>query len=144
MVFRFLRRLWIALVVLAVAGVGGFTVSRIHGVFGAAQPAPYADTATGLAAPSNPKRVTYEVFGAPGTVADINYIDGSAGQHRVDGVRLPWSVQLTAASQDVMGDIVAQGNSSRIGCRITVDGEVKAERISTEVSAYTFCLLKPA
>ena len=30
-----------------------------------------------------------------------------------------------------MGNIVAQGDSDSIGCRIVVDGEVKAERIST-------------
>lgn len=39
---------------------------------------------------------------------------------------------------------MAQGNSNSIGCRIIVDGEVKAERISNEVNAYTFCLLKAA
>jgi hypothetical protein len=39
---------------------------------------------------------------------------------------------------------MAQGDSNSIGCRITVDGEVKAERISNEVNAYTFCLLKAA
>jgi len=37
---------------------------------------------------------------------------------------------------------VAQGNSSTIGCRITVDGELKDERTSTGVNAQTFCLVK--
>jgi hypothetical protein len=39
---------------------------------------------------------------------------------------------------------VAQGDTASIGCRITVDGEVKAEKITHEVSAFTFCLLKAA
>jgi hypothetical protein len=43
-----------------------------------------------------------------------------------------------------MGNIVAQGNSNTIGCRITVDGVVKAERISHEVDAFTYCVLKGA
>ena len=43
-----------------------------------------------------------------------------------------------------MGNLVAQGNSNTIGCRITVDGVVKAERISNEVNAYTYCLVKSA
>ncbi|AMC40451.1 membrane protein MmpS4 [Mycobacterium tuberculosis] len=43
-----------------------------------------------------------------------------------------------------MGNIVAQGNSDSIGCRITVDGKVRAERVSNEVNAYTYCLVKSA
>ena len=41
-------------------------------------------------------------------------------------------------------NIVAQGDSDRIGCRIVVDGVVKAETISHEVTAFTFCRLKAA
>jgi hypothetical protein len=43
-----------------------------------------------------------------------------------------------------MGNIVAQGNGNTIGCRITVDDVVKAERISHEVDAFTYCVLKGA
>jgi hypothetical protein len=43
-----------------------------------------------------------------------------------------------------VGDIVAQGDSNSIGCRIVVDGVVKAERISNEVNAYTHRLVKGA
>jgi Mycobacterium membrane protein len=39
---------------------------------------------------------------------------------------------------------VAQGNSDSIGCRIVVDGVVKAEKVSNEVNAFTFCLVKSA
>jgi hypothetical protein len=43
-----------------------------------------------------------------------------------------------------VGNIVAQGDSDSIGCRIVVDGVVKAARISHKVNAFTFCLLKAA
>jgi hypothetical protein len=43
-----------------------------------------------------------------------------------------------------MGNIVAQGNSNSIGCRIVVDGVVKAEKITHEVNAFTYCVLKGA
>ncbi len=43
-----------------------------------------------------------------------------------------------------VGSIAAQGDSDSIGCRILVDGVVKAEKITHEVSAFTFCLLKAA
>ena len=42
------------------------------------------------------------------------------------------------------GRVVAQGDSDSIGCRILVDDEVKAERISNQVNAFTSCLLKSA
>jgi hypothetical protein len=40
--------------------------------------------------------------------------------------------------------IVAQGDSDSIGCRILVDGVVKAEKTMHEVEAFTFCQLKSA
>ena len=42
-----------------------------------------------------------------------------------------------------MGNM-AQGDSDSIGCRIVVDGVVKAARISHEVNGFTLCLLKAA
>ena len=44
----------------------------------------------------------------------------------------------------VIGSIAAQGNSDSIGCRILVDGVVKDEKVTHEVSAFTSCLLKAA
>ena len=45
----------------------------------------------------------------------------------------------------IVGTIVAQGDSDSVGCRIVVDGVVKAEKITHhEVNAFTFCLLKAA
>jgi hypothetical protein len=63
---------------------------------------------------------------------------------RVDGARLPWSIQITANSPAVVGNVVAQGDSDNIGCRILVDGQVKAERISNEVNAFTYCRVNGA
>ena len=77
-------------------------------------------------------------------MADISYFDVNSDPQQVDGATLPWSLKLTTTLPAVVGNIVAQGNSNTIGCRILVDGVVKAERISHEVSAYTFCLLKAA
>jgi hypothetical protein len=86
--------------------------------------------------------VILEVFGAPGTVATINYLDVNAAPQRVDGATLPWSYTITTTQPAVVANVVAQGNSDSIGCRITVNGEVKAERTVNEVNAYTFCLDK--
>ena len=136
-----LRRVWIPLVVLVVIVGGGFIVSRVHGLFGAEKRPSYADAQVDDAASYNPKQMMYEVFGPAGTVADISYFDVNSQPQQVDGAALPWSLKITANSQSVVGSVVAQGDSDSIGCRIVVDGEVKAERISDEVNAYTHCLV---
>ena len=143
-IFKVLSRTWIPLVILAVLVVGGFIVYRVHGYFGSEKRESYADSNLGNPKPFNPKRITYEVFGPPGTVADISYFDVNMDPQRVDRARLPWSLHITTDKAAVMGNLVAQGDSDSIGCRILVDDVVKAERISNEVNAYTFCLVKSA
>lgn len=137
-------RTWIPLVILVVVIVGGFTVHRIRGFFGSENRPSYSDTNLENSKPFNPKHLTYEIFGPPGTVADISYFDVNSEPQRVDGAVLPWSLHITTNDTAVMGNIVAQGNSDSIGCRITVDGKVRAERVSNEVNAYTYCLVKSA
>jgi hypothetical protein len=143
-IFKVLSRTWIPLVILAVVVVGGFIVYRVHGYFGSEKRESYADSNLQNPKPFNPKRIVYEVFGPPGTVADISYFDVNADPQRVDGAPLPWSLHITTDKAAVMGNLTARGNSDSIGCRITVDDVVKAERISNEVHAYTFCLVKSA
>lgn len=141
---KFLMKIWIPLVVLAVVVVGGFSVARIHGFFGSQKREQYSDGKTDDTKPFNPKRIVYEVFGPAGTVADISYFDVNSDPKRVDAAHLPWTLDISTTLPAVMGNLVAQGNSDQIGCRITVDGVVKAERISNEVNAYTFCVVKSA
>lgn len=100
---------------------------------------------SGLAAeivPFNPKQVVLEVFGAPGAVATINYLDVNAQPQQVKDAPLPWSFTITTTEPAVIGNVVAQGNGDTLGCRITVNGEVKDQRTVHKVDAYTFCLDK--
>lgn len=143
-IFQVLKRLWIPLVILVVVAAGGFTVARLHSVFGNEHRASYADTKINDTKPFNPKHLRYEVFGPPGTTASISYFDVNADPKHVDGATLPWSFDISTTEATAVGSIAAQGDSDSIGCRITVDGEVKAERISNETNAFTFCLLKAA
>jgi hypothetical protein len=137
---------WIPLVILVVIGVGGLTVSRLHGIFGSEKRPSYADSKVDDTTPFNSKQLTYEVFGPPGTLANISYFDVNGDPQFVHGASLPWSLTFAATSAAVVGSLVAQAdiNSDSIGCRIESDGTVKAERITHGVSAYTFCLLKAA
>lgn len=139
-----LARAWIPLVIVVVLVVGGFTVYRIRSFFGSEKRELYSDSKLSDSKPFNPKQLTYEIFGPPGTIADISYFDVNSEPQQVDDAPLPWSLHITTTLPAVMGNIVAQGNSNSIGCRIIVDGKVKAERVSHQVNAYTFCLVKSA
>jgi hypothetical protein len=141
---RVLRRLWVPLVILAVVVGGGFTVSRLHGIFGSEKQLSYSDTRVDNAKPFNPKHLRYEVFGAPGTVADISYFDVNGEPQHLKGAHLPWSLEFAVTSATAIGNVMAQGDSDSIGCRIFVDDVVKSEKTTNETSAFTFCLLKAA
>jgi hypothetical protein len=138
-----LSRLWIPMVISAVVVAGGLVVYRVHGYFGSHKRESYADGKHESPKLFNPKLISYEVFGASGTVADISYFDVNSDPQRVDGARLPWLLHITG-TEPAVGSLMAQGNSDSIGCRITINGEVEAEQVSNEVNAYTFCLVKSA
>ncbi|WP_174396996.1 MmpS family transport accessory protein [Mycolicibacterium sphagni] len=139
-----LRKVWLPVVILLVVAVAAFGVFRLHGVFGKTE---LTRPGSGLAndtKPFNPKTVVYEIYGPPGAVATINYLDLDAQPQIVRDVTLPWSLTLTTTAPAASANIVAQGNTGSIGCRITVNGELKDEKTSTGVNAQTFCLVKSA
>ena len=119
-------------------------MSRLHGIFGSEKQLSYADTRVDEDKPFNPKHLTYEVFGPPGTVADISYFDVNGEPQHLTGASLPWSLEFPITAATAVGNVIAQGDSDSIGCRILVDGVAKAEKTTHEVNAFTFCLLKAA
>ncbi|ARG58362.1 hypothetical protein B1T43_23875 [Mycobacterium kansasii] len=137
------RHLWIPLVLVIVLAVSGLVVMRLHRIFGSQDL--NANAGGGIEIVQfNPKVVTYEVFGPPGSTANINYWDADANTHQVNAVALPWSVTVSTTLPSVSANIMAQGDGSRIGCRITVDGVVRQEKKSEGVNPQTFCLVKSA
>ena len=115
-----------------VIGAGGLTVSRLHGVFGSEKRPLYADIPINNTTSFDPKQLTYEVFGPPGAVATISYFDVDADPQRVVNARLPWSLKFATTEATSMESIAAQGDSDSIGCRILVDGVVKAKSSRTK------------
>ncbi|CAN5824741.1 MmpS family protein [soil metagenome] len=138
-----LKRAWIPLVIVIVLVIGGFVVMRVKTFFGAPDPASQSSKPAEDTKPFNPKVVKYEIFGN-GTYADINYLDLDSQPVRVDGAALPWTLTPSTTDPSVFPNIVAQGDSTDISCRITVDDEVKDTNSSTGVTAQTFCLVKSA
>jgi Mycobacterium membrane protein len=138
------RRWWMVLVVAMVVAVAGFCVYRLHGIFGSHNNTSAGGGISDQTEPFNPKHITLEVFGDPGAVATINYVDINVQPRQVLNAALPWSLTMVTTQPGAFSNLVAQGDSDSLGCRITVDGEVKDERIVNEVNAYTFCLVKSA
>jgi hypothetical protein len=139
---RFLRKAWMPLVILAVLAVAVFTVDRLHGLFGRTETTRPGSGLANDVVPFNPKTVVYEILGPPGTVATVNYLNLDAEPQIARDVYLPWTLELSTTAPAAAANIVAQGDSDTIGCRITVDGVVKDERWSSGVSAQTFCIVK--
>lgn len=140
-ILRALKHAWIPLVILAVVIAGGITVTRLHGIFGSEKRPSYADTRQQDTKPFNPKHVQYQIFGPPGTTADISYFDVNGEPQHINGIPLPWTYDIATTLPSIVANVVAQGNSDTLGCRILVDGVVKAERISHELNAFTYCVL---
>ena len=136
------KRWWVVLIAVAVVGVAAFAVVRLHGIFGSHYSTSAGSGFANEIVPFNPKHVVLEVFGPPGTVASINYLDVNAQPQRVDDTTLPWSYDVTTTEPAVFANVVSQDDSDSIGCRITIDGAVKDERSVNKLNAYTFCLDK--
>lgn len=138
-----LRRAWMPLLIVVVVVLGTLTVLRLRTYF-AGDNSRLISTKVDDTKPYNPKVVTYEVFGEPGATADISYLDLDSRPQRVDAATLPWSVTLSTTLSAVSPNLYAQGKGSTLGCRISIDNELKDERTATGASALTFCLVKSA
>ncbi|MGV0782884.1 MmpS family transport accessory protein [Mycolicibacterium peregrinum] len=141
----FIRRLgqrWMVLVAIVVLLVAGFVVNRLHGIFASHDVTSTPSGSVNDIVPFNPKHVVIEVFGPPGTVATITYLDVNAQPQRADAVTLPWAYDTTTTQPAVFVNVQAQGDSSSIGCRIKIDDVIKDERTVNTLNAYTSCLDK--
>jgi hypothetical protein len=138
---RLIQR-WTLLVAVAVIAVAGLTVYRLHGIFASQDVTSTPSGSDNDIVPFNPKHVVLEVFGPPGTVATITYLDINAQPQRADAVTLPWAYDTTTTQPAVFVNVAAQGNSDSIGCRIKIDDAVKDERSANTLNAYTYCLDK--
>ena len=139
---RRLSQRWMLLVTVAVLAVAGFVVYRLHGIFASHDVTSTPSGTENDIVPFNPKHVVMEVFGPPGTVATITYLDVNAQPQRVDDARLPWAYDTTTTQPAVFVNVSAQGDSDSIGCRIKIDDVVKDERTVNTLNAYTYCLDK--
>jgi Mycobacterium membrane protein len=138
-----IKRFWIWIVLVVVLTVSALVVSRVHKIFGSQDL--NANAGAGIEIVQfNPKVVTYEVSGSPGTTANINYWDENANTHQVNAAPLPWSFTISTTLPAVSANIMAQTDGDQIGCKITVDGVMREQKSADGVNAQTFCLVKSA
>jgi hypothetical protein len=130
------------LVALLVVVVAGFAVYRLNGIFASQDVTSTPSGGANEIVPFNPKHVVLEVFGPPGTVATITYLDVNAQPQCADDVTLPWAYDTTTTQPAVFVNVQAQGDSDSIGCRIKIDDAVKDERTVNTLNAFTSCLDK--
>ena len=138
----FLKRFWVALmVVVALAGAAA-VVSRLRSFFDSDKPYIAASEPVDVIRPINTKTVTYEITGPPNASGRVSYLDVNGKTIEAGFSSLPWSATVSTTDPGMLANVVAQGDSDTIGCRITVDGVVKDEKTSTGVNAQTFCIVK--
>jgi hypothetical protein len=139
---RVLKRIWIPLLLVVVLAVSGLVVSRLHKVF--ASQDLNAGAGAGIEIVQfNPKIMVYDVYGAPGTSAQISYFDTDANVHLLTAP-LPWSITLSTTLPTVSANLMARTDGDQIGCRVSVNGTVREEQSANGVNAQTYCLVKSA
>src|ERR1700704_6828914 len=139
---RMVKRAWIPLVLVVVLAVSGLVVSRLHKQFASADL--NANAGAGIEIVQfNPKIMVYDVYGPPGSTAQIGYFDPDANVHSITAT-LPWSITLSTTLPSVSASLVARSDTDQIGCRVTVNGTVREEQSANGVNAQTYCLVKPA
>ncbi|CRZ16743.1 MmpS1 protein [Mycolicibacterium neworleansense] len=139
---RVLKHAWIPLVLVVVLAVSGLVVSRLHRMFGSEDL--NANAGAGIEIVQfNPKVLVYDVYGPPGSTAQISYFDPDAKVHSVTAP-LPWSITLSTTLPTVSANLMALGDGNEIGCRVTVNGTVREEQSANGVKPQTYCLVKSA
>ena len=146
-------RFWLILTVLAVVVLSAFVVYRLHGVFGVHSGSFGGGSSGDVIDQFNPKTITLEVWGSPGSTATINYLDENSHPQQALNVPLPWKTELKSTKPGIPANLLAQGNGSWIACRFLVnnnDGRgdvIKAPNQSPPdetVNAFVYCLDKSA
>lgn len=130
------------LVAVIAVGVGGVAMVKVHEF---SNPEPVITVNQPAAPPEfSIKRITYELFGSAGDGGMLVWVDISGHPHQVNLTTLPWSHTEATTLTVVSGSISAQVHGGSLGCRLRVNGVVRAEQSDAQQDAHVFCLVKSA
>jgi hypothetical protein len=135
---RLVTKLWLPTLVVVVVAVAGFIINAAHGVFGSDDRTRGSGNSFSIAQ-FNPKHIKYEIFGDLSGWGRVSYWDVNSKPIAVDLTMLPWTHTETTVLTTATADVTAQVAGPNIGCRITVDGQVRSEHMATGEHAGVWC-----
>ncbi|GAS96944.1 membrane family protein, precursor [Mycolicibacterium canariasense] len=142
--FGWLQRFWVVAVVVLTLMAAVAVVSRLRTFFDSDLPFVAGSERVDAIVPFNTKRVTYEVVGPPTTNGQVSFLDADGKTHEATFTALPWSVDVVTTAPGILANVVAQGDSTSLSCRILVNDKVVAEHHAAGRDAQAFCLDKAA
>ena len=140
----FLKRFWVAIMVAAAVLAAAAVVGRLRTFFDSDKPYIGASLPADEIKPTNTKRVTYEIVGPATATGRVSYLDVNGKTIQDSFTSLPWSVTVSTTDPGVLANVVAQGDTATLGCRILVDDKLKVEDFAEGRDAQAFCLDKTA
>jgi hypothetical protein len=135
---QLVSRLWLPTLVVVVVVLAGFVIDSAHKIFGS-QDRTRSPGNTFSIAQFNPKRIEYDIFGDLDGWGRASYWDVDSRAVAVDLAALPWTHTEVTVLTTATADITAQVAGGTVGCRITVDGQVRSEHTATGDHAGVWC-----
>jgi hypothetical protein len=137
-------KLWLPAVILVVLAVVGYGVNSVRHVSEAISYPPSTSSIPATVVQINPKNVTYEVFGDLGSGGKVVYANLNSQPVEVTLTSLPWSHSETTMASSATLSLVTQVNGSSLGCRISVNGQVRDEHSVAHEGAAVACTVTAA
>ena len=141
---RLLKRFWVLTMVVVALLVAAAVVSRLRSFFDSDKPYIAASLPADEMKSINTKRVTYEVVGPADASGRVSYLDVNGKTIEAGFSSLPWSVTVSTTDPGVLANVVAQGDTAALGCRILVNDKLVSEHFARGRDAQAFCLDKAA
>ncbi len=139
-----MKRFWVVVVIVIALAAAVGVVSRLRTFFDSNKPYVAASQPADAIKPINTKRVTYQIVGPANASGRVSYLDVNGKTIEASFTELPWSVTVSTTDPGVLANVVAQGDTAELGCRILVDDKLVAENFAEGRHAQAFCLDKAA
>lgn len=141
---RALKRFWVVVLVVVALVAAAAVVSRLRSFFDSDKPYVAASEPADVIRPITTKTVTYEIVGPQDAAGRVSYLDVNGKTMEASFTSLPWSVTVSTTDPGVLANVVAQGDTAALGCRILVNDTLVAESHAEGRDAQAFCLDKAA
>jgi MmpS family membrane protein len=141
---RILSKLWLPAVILGVIAIVAYGVNSVRHLSDAISNPPSSNPIPATVVQINPKNVTYEVFGNLGGGGRVTYANLDSKPVEVTLASLPWSYSETTMASSASLSLVAQVDGDSLGCRISVDGQVRDEHSVSHEGAAVACTVTAA